>query len=98
MPAQWPASRRPNYGDGRRIRGNTGSREMFTFVRNLVGVKTDQVVNNAVEALVRWDPQSATEAELRTMEQHLDDLGRQVATARQSYDKEQKEAEAIQAL
>jgi chromosome segregation ATPase len=32
------------------------------------------------------------------MEQHLDDLGRQVAIARQSYDREQKEAEAIQAL
>jgi chromosome segregation ATPase len=32
------------------------------------------------------------------MEQHLDDLGRQVATARQAYDKEQREAEQIEAL
>jgi len=32
------------------------------------------------------------------MEQHLDDLGLQVASARQSYDREQKEAEAIQTL
>ena len=71
---------------------------MFSFVRNLVGVKTDQAVNSAVAALVRWDPQSATEAELRTMEQHLDELGMQVARARQSYDREQKEADAVQTL
>ena len=71
---------------------------MLTFISNLVGVKADKAMQAGVEALVRWDPQSASEAELRTMEQHLDDLGRQVATARQSYDKEQKEADAIQAL
>ena len=71
---------------------------MLSFIGNLVGVKADKAVQAGVEALVRWDPQSASEAELRTMEQHLDDLGLQVATARQSYDREQKEAEAIQAL
>ena len=71
---------------------------MITFFRNLVGVKKDQAVTSAVEALVRWDPQAATEAELRTMEQHLDELGRQVAQARQGYDRERKEADAIQAL
>src|SRR6266481_9799289 len=71
---------------------------MLSFISNLVGVKADKAVQAGVEALVRWDPQSASEAELRTMEQHLDDLGRQVATARQSYDRELKEAEAIQAL
>ncbi|GAA0597925.1 hypothetical protein GCM10009416_40190 [Craurococcus roseus] len=71
---------------------------MLAFFRNLVGVKRDQAVTSAVEAIVRWDPQSATEAELRTMEQHLDELGRQVAQARIAYDKERKEAEAIQAL
>jgi len=71
---------------------------MLAFIRNLVGVKTDQAVNNAVEAIVRWDPKSATEAELRTMEQHLDQLGRQVAEARQAYEREKREADAIQAL
>lgn len=71
---------------------------MFSFIRNLVGVKTDQAVQGALEALVRWDPKSATEAELRTMEQHLDGLGRQVAEARASYTKEKKEADAIKAL
>jgi len=71
---------------------------MISFVRNLVGVKTDQAVNGAIEAIVRWDPKSATEAELRTMEQHLDDLGRQVAQARMAFDKEKREADAIQTL
>ena len=71
---------------------------MLQFMRNLIGVKTDNAVQAGVEALVRWDPQSASEAELRTMEQHLDELGQQVARARQSYDKEVREADAIQAL
>src|SRR4051812_7329247 len=79
---------------------NVTNRElaMYSFVRNLVGVKTDQAVNSAVAALVRWDPQSATEAELRTMEQHLDELGRRVAEARMAYDRERKEADAITQL
>jgi DNA repair exonuclease SbcCD ATPase subunit len=71
---------------------------MLSFIRNLVGVKADQAANSAVEAIVRWDPQSATEAELRTMEQHLDVLGRQVAEARMAFGKEKREADAIQAL
>jgi DNA repair exonuclease SbcCD ATPase subunit len=71
---------------------------MYSFIRNLVGVKTDQAVNSAVEAIVRWDPQSATEAELRAMEQQLDILGRQVAEARMAFDKEKREADTIQTL
>lgn len=71
---------------------------MYSFIRNLVGVKTDNAVQSAVEAIVRWDPKAATEAELRTMEQQLDILGRQVAEARQAYTKEKKEADAITLL
>ncbi len=71
---------------------------MLAFMRNMVGVKADHAVNAAIEAIVRWDPHSATEAELRTMEQHLDQLGRQVAEARMAFDRERKEADAIQSL
>jgi chromosome segregation ATPase len=71
---------------------------MFTFVRSFLGVKTDQAVQAGVEALVRWDPQAATEAELRTMEHHLDELGMQVAQARAAYDRERQEAVAIKGL
>ncbi len=71
---------------------------MLAFMRNLIGVKMDNAASAGIEALVRWDPKSASEAELRTMEQRLDELGREVALARQSYDKEKREAEVIQAL
>jgi chromosome segregation ATPase len=71
---------------------------MLTFVRTFLGVKTDQAVQAGVEALVRWDPQAATEAELRTMERHLDELGLQVAQARAAYDRERREAVAIKGL
>jgi len=71
---------------------------VLSFIGNLIGVKTNQAVSAGVEALVRWDPQGATEAELRTMEQNLDELGMQVARARQSYDREQQEADAISQL
>jgi len=71
---------------------------MFAFIRNLLGVKTDNAVQSALEALVRWDPKSATEAELRTMEQHLDALGLQVAEARASYTREKQEADDIARL
>jgi chromosome segregation ATPase len=71
---------------------------MLVFMKNLLGVKMDKAAAAGIEALVRWDPKSASEAELRTMEERLDGLGREVALARQSYDKEKREAEAIQAL
>ena len=71
---------------------------IFNFIRNLAGVKADDAIQGAVDALVRWDPKAATEAELRTMEQHLDQLGMQVAQARAALNKEKKEADAIQAL
>lgn len=71
---------------------------MLSFIANLLGVKANQAVSAGVEALVRWDPKGSTEAELRAMEQHLDQLGIQVAQARQTYEREQKEADAIQEL
>lgn len=71
---------------------------MLAFLKNLAGVKLDGAAQAGIEALVRWDPKSASEAELRTMEQNLDELGREVALARQGYDKEKREADAIQAL
>jgi chromosome segregation ATPase len=71
---------------------------MLAFLKNLAGVKMDKAAQAGIEALVRWDPKSASEAELRTMEQNLDALGREVALARQGYDKEKREADTIQAL
>ena len=61
-------------------------------------MKTDKAVQAGVEALVRWDPQSASEAEMRshgTASRRTRPAG---GTARQSYDKECREAEAAQSL
>jgi len=63
---------------------------MLAFLKNLAGVKLDSAAQAGVEALVRWDPKSASEAELRTMEQNLDALGQEVALARQGYDREER--------
>jgi len=71
---------------------------ILNFIKNLAGVKKDDAIQGAVDALVRWDPKAATEAELRTMEEHLDKLGMQVAQARAALNKEQKEADAIRLL
>lgn len=71
---------------------------MLNFIRHLAGVKKDQVVQAGIEALVRWDPKGATEAELRAMEEHLDQLGLEVAEARAAYNREKQEANAIQSL
>jgi len=71
---------------------------MLAFLKNLAGVKLDSAAQAGIEALVRWDPKSASEAELRTMEQNLDALGQEVALARQGYDREKREADTIQAL
>jgi chromosome segregation ATPase len=56
---------------------------MLAFLKNLAGVKMDKAAQAGIEALVRWDPKSASEAELRTMEQRLDELGREVALSHQ---------------
>lgn len=71
---------------------------MFHFIRQFAGVKTDQAMQAGIEALVRWDPKGATEAELRTMEQRLDELGLEVAQARAAYEREKQEADTIRTL
>jgi len=68
------------------------------FIRNLISVKGDQGVQAALEAIVRWDPAGASEAQLLTMDQNLDVIGKQVEAARTSYEDEVKQLQAIEAL
>ena len=70
----------------------------MSFILNLLGVQTDRAVDGLISTIVQWDPQAATEAELRAMEQNLDRLGQQVAQARQQFEKERREADVIQRL
>lgn len=71
---------------------------MLNFIKNLIGVKAEQALNEGVRILVEFDPKAATEAEMRSLEGHLDQLGRELAQARAAYNKEAKEAEEIQKL
>lgn len=71
---------------------------MFGFLKNLLGVKAEQAMDECVRTLVEWDPKGATEAEMRSMEEQLDKLGKELALARQSYDKEAREADEIRKL
>ena len=71
---------------------------VFPFIRNLIGVKQDQAFQHALDAIVRWDPQGASDAQLLTMEQNLDLIGSRVEQARAAYDKERKEFDTIEAL
>jgi chromosome segregation ATPase len=71
---------------------------VFPFIRNLIGVKADNTFQAALDAIVRWDPEGASDAQLLTMEQNLDIIGRRVEAARQAYDKERQELETMEAL
>jgi chromosome segregation ATPase len=71
---------------------------VFPFIRNLIGVKQDQAFQRAVDAIVKWDPQGASDAQLLTMEQNLDLIGRRVEAARAEYDREKREFDTVNAL
>lgn len=71
---------------------------VFPFIRNLIGVKEDNAVQAALDAIVKWDPQGASDAQLATMEQNLDLIGQRVEAARDAFEKEQKEFETMNAL
>src|SRR6266446_4013373 len=68
---------------------------LLPFVRNFVGLKGDSVAANVVKALVELDPESATVADLRTMEQDLDKAGRMIAKLRADLAHEQTEFDSI---
>jgi chromosome segregation ATPase len=68
---------------------------LLPFVRNFIGVKGDIVAAGVVKALVQLDPESATVADLRSMEQDLDNAGRMIAKLRADLAHEQTEFDSI---
>lgn len=68
---------------------------LLPFVRNFIGVKGDSVAAGVVKALVQLDPESATVADLHTMEQDLDKAGRMIAKLRADLAHEQAEFDSI---
>jgi chromosome segregation ATPase len=66
----------------------------LNFIKNLAIVRMDSAVQSALDAIVRWDPKGASAADLRSMEDRLDGIGRKAAELQVKYDKEAAEAEA----
>jgi chromosome segregation ATPase len=70
-------------------------KEMFTFIKSFIGIKGREIGREVVDALVELDPESATEAQLKVMENDLDQAGKVIQTIRADLVREQKEAELV---
>ena len=63
------------------------------FIRNLAAIHLDGAVQSALDAIVRWDPEGSSLADLRTMDQNLDAIGIKVAEAQVKLDEETRQAD-----
>jgi chromosome segregation ATPase len=70
----------------------------FSFLTSFGRAKANDAVQAGIDALVRWDPKGASKAEMMEMEKHLDDLGKRVAAARNSFKVEAAEYDQVAAL
>ena len=70
----------------------------FGFLRSFGKVKASDAVQAGIDALVRWDPKGASQAELVEMERYLDTLGARVVAARDALDKETQQFDQINGL
>lgn len=65
------------------------------FWNKFLKQKAKDVSNGLTAAAVKWDPNSATEAEIEEMDDQLKKISKQYAEAKVDYEKEQKEADLI---
>ena len=70
----------------------------FSFIKNFGVQKVQDTGKGVVRALASWDPEGASEAEIKQMNERLDKIVKQVAEARQIHKKEQQEADEINKL
>jgi chromosome segregation ATPase len=68
---------------------------LLPFVKNFLGVKGGQAADGVVKAIVQLDPDAATQADLRSMDNDLDRAGQTIAKLRADLAQEQKEFDAI---
>jgi hypothetical protein len=68
------------------------------FFSNYGKVAMDKIKNSVIDGLVSFDPEGATEAEIKEMDQKLQEVSIQAAKARQSMLREKDEADKIVAL
>lgn len=60
--------------------------------------KVEGAVENFAELLVKFDPETASEAQIAQLEEHLTKVSEECAKARIEYNREKKEADDIEAL
>jgi chromosome segregation ATPase len=68
---------------------------LLPFLRNFIGAEGNHAAAGVVKALLQLDPDSATIADLRSMEQDLDNTGRTIAKLRADLAHEQTEFDSI---
>lgn len=69
---------------------------MMAFLRNLLGMHGQNAVRGVTDQIVALDPETASAAQLKTMEQDLDKVGREVGKLRGEAQRERQEAVAAQ--
>lgn len=67
---------------------------MLSFLSKFGAVKARQLGKSVTELIVRFDPETASEVQIREFEGQLNQLTERVAVLRREYDKERKEADA----
>jgi len=71
---------------------------MFKFLTTFGKNKINNAAKGLTQALVAFDPETATETQIDEMSSHLDKVGEEYAKARMMYEKEKKEADTIVSL
>jgi len=69
---------------------------MMAFLSNLLGMHGKRAVQGVTDQIVALDPETASAAQLKTMEQDLDKVGREVGKLRGEAQRERQEAVAAQ--
>lgn len=69
---------------------------MFEFLKQLAGVKTRQLAQEATNLIATIDTDAAIQADLKVMEKDLDAAGKLIAELRAAYNREVKEFEAVE--
>jgi chromosome segregation ATPase len=70
---------------------------IFGFMKNLGRQKLGDAGRSLTEAIVSWDPEAASQAEIETMIEDLDKITREAANARQTFQKEKQQSDAARA-
>jgi chromosome segregation ATPase len=70
---------------------------IFGFMKSLGKQKLGDAGRSLTEAIVSWDPEAASQAEIETMIEDLDKITQEAAKARQTFQKDKQQADAARA-